>query len=144
MHLTSLVDFRQKSRDIIYRIPSLQDINHRLEKRILTLSSLRLQERINLFRRAGSLQLLPVQLRALNLFNTDAFLYSYLCTAEVSATRTTGDEIGNSTTLFGKGASVNGLAEELLAESYHLEKANPHDGRFGIVAPSATVNEARC
>lgn len=116
--------------------------NNSRKKRIIRIFPLRPQERIHLLRRTSALQLLPVQLRLLDLLHAHAPLHGQLRTPEVPAPTTTRNQIGHTRTLLRKRPCMNRLPKKLLAEPHHLQQAHAHDGRFGIVAPPAPVDEA--
>ena len=123
------------------RLP-LQDIVHRGKQRKLRLQSLLPQERINLIRRARTLQLLPIKHLLLDLKDRLPPLHRHLGTPEVPPPATRRDDIRDAARLLCERRRLRAIGEELLAEFHHLEDAHAHDGGLRVVAPAEAVDEA--
>ena len=112
------------------------------EQRELVLHALLLQELVDLNSGQGTLKLLAVELGLLDLLNGLVALHAVLGTAEVTTTAGASDQIGDTGTLFGEGALLDGSAEETVTEADHLHQTNTHDGRLGVVTPAHTDDPA--
>lgn len=58
----------------------------------------------------------------------------------VSTSGTGGDQISDAGRFHGEGVGVDGVREEAIAEFSHFQETNSHNGGFGIVTPTQTVD----
>lgn len=112
------------------------------EQRELVLHALLLQELVDLDSGQGTLKLLAIELSLLDLLNGLVALHAVLGTAEVTTTAGASDQIGDTGTLFGEGALLNGSTEETVTKADHLHQTNTHDSRLGVVTPAHTNDPA--
>jgi len=115
---------------------------HRRQQRKLPFLAPRPQKRIHILRRTRPLQHLPIQLLPLNLLDTDPPLNTHLRTAVIPAPAAARDQVRHARALLREGRRVRAVAKEHLAEFHHLEQADAHDGRLGVVAPAEAGDEA--
>ena len=103
----------------------------------------RLQKLKHILRRTRPLQHLPIQLHPLHLLDTNPLLHTHLRTAVIPPPRTTRNHIRHARALLRERRRPRTVAEEHLPELDHLEQADAHHGRLGVVAPAHAGDEAR-
>jgi len=121
---------------------ALEDVVHGREERKVVLQALLLQEAVDLVRGARALQLLPIKHLLLDLEDGLSTLHGHLGAPEVAAAHARRHHVGHAARLLGEGRRVHAVREELLAEAHHLQDADAHHGRLGVVAPAEAVDEA--
>ena len=111
------------------------------QQRKLRLLPPRLQKLKHILRRTGPLQHLPVQLLPLHLLNRNPSLHTHLRAAIVPSPRTARDHIRHARAFLRERRRPRAVGEEHLPELNHLEQADAHDGRLGVVAPAHAGHE---